>query len=152
MIPYPIKGADWKEHKQRCQPFDKEENLLVMTPSYTFGDLNYVSTISTVPSSFLHTTGPSPSGKLEANVRDGRNMVLKVQIPLAGNGGLLVYNKKQSFKCFLEYDKNRVAYERITTIVKEKGILGLKAFFAAELRSKDELAINVAECLPESRF
>ena len=152
MIHYPTKEADWKEHKKGCQPFNKEENLLVVTPSYTYGDCTYVSTISTVPSSFGHTKGPSPSGKLEANVRDGRNMVLKVQIPLAGNGGLLVYNKKQSFKCLLEYKENPVAYERIKMTVKEKGILGLKAFFAAELRSRDELAINVAECLPESRF
>jgi len=147
-----IKGADWKEHKKRCQPFDKEGNLLVVTPTYTFGDSKVVSTISTVPSSFGHTKGPSPSGNLEANVRDGRNMVLKIQIPLGGNGGLLIYNKKQSFKCVVEYDKNPVAYGRIKTMVKEKGILGLKAFFPAELRSKDELAINVAECLPESRF
>ena len=79
-------------------------------------------------------------------------MVIKIQVPLAGNGGLFVYNKKRSFECLVDYDKNLVAYERIRKMVKEKGILGQKAFFAAELRSKDELAINVAECLPESRF
>lgn len=146
-----IKEADWKEHKRSCQPFDKDENLLVVTPSYTYGDCTYVSTISIVPSSFGNTRGPNPSGALEANVRDGRNMVLKIQVPL-GSGGMLVYNKKRSFECFLDYDKNPVAYRRIKKIVNEKGILGMKAYFAAELRSKDELAINVAECLPETRF
>jgi len=146
-----IKGADWKEHKRSCQPFDKDENLLVVTPSYTYGDCKYVSTISIVPSSFGNTKGPNPSGGLEANVRDGRNMVLKIQVPL-GVGGMLVYNKKRSFECLLDYDKNPVAYTRIKKIVNEKGILGMKAYFAAELRSKDELAINVAECLPETRF
>ena len=88
----------------------------------------------------------------EANVRDGRNMVLKIQVPIGGDCGMLVYNKKGSFKCTLEFDKNPVAYARIKNVISEKGILGLKAYFAAELRSKDELAINIAECLPESRF
>jgi len=79
-------------------------------------------------------------------------MILKIQVPFTGDGRMLVYNKKRSFECFLEYDENPVAYKRIKKIVNEKGILGLKAYFAAELRSKDELAINIAECLPESRF
>jgi hypothetical protein len=151
MTTHSIKGADWKEHKKSCQPFDKEENLLVVTPSYRHGDCNFVSTISTVPSTFGNTRGPAPSGRFEANVRDGRNMVLKIQVPV-GDGGLLVYNKKRNFECLLNYDENPAAYTRIKKIVREKGILGMKAYFAAELRSKDELAINVAECLPESRF
>lgn len=78
-------------------------------------------------------------------------MVLKIQVPL-GSGGMLVYNKKRTFECILSHDKNPAAYTRIKKIINEKGILGLKGYFAAELRSKDELAINVAECLPESRF
>lgn len=146
------KGADWKEHKKSCQPFDKDDNLLVVTPTYTHGISNYtVSTISVVPSSFGSTRGPNPSGRFEANVRDGRNMILKIQVPL-GSGGMLVYNKKRTFECILGHDKNPAAYMRIKKIINEKGILGLKGYFAAELRSKDELAINVAECLPESRF
>ena len=149
---HPIKEVDWKEHKKNCQPFDKEDNLLIVTPSYTTGDNVRVSTISTVPSSFGRVREPGPSGILEANVRDGRNMVLKIQVPMQGDGGMFVYNKKRSFECYLEYDKNPVAYARIKVMVGEKGIGGLKAYFAAELRSKDELAINVAECLPESRF
>ena len=123
-----------------------------MKPGYTLRDSSVVSTISTVPSSWLVSRGPNPSGKFEANVRDGRNMVIKIQLPLGGNGGMLVYNKKRNFECVLDYEKNPAAYTRIKKIISGKGILGLKAYFAAELRSKDELAINVAECLPESRF
>ena len=78
-------------------------------------------------------------------------MVLKIQVPL-GSGGLFLYNKKRTFECILSHDKNPAAFTRIKKIINEKGILGLKGYFAAELRSKDELAINVAECLPESRF
>jgi hypothetical protein len=121
-------------------------------PGYTLRDSSVVSTISTVPSSWGIARKPNPSGKFEANVRDGRNMVIKIQVPLGGNGGMLVYNKKRNFECMLDYEKNPAAYTRIKKIISEKGILGLKAYFAAELRSKDELAINVAECLPESRF
>lgn len=146
------KGADWKEHKKSCQPFEKEDNLLVVTPSYTVGGFSHVSSVSIVPSSFGNTRGSNHSGRLEANVRDGRNMVLKIQASMQGNHGMLVYNKKRTFECMLEYDKNPDAYARIKKIINEKGILGLKAYFAAELRSKDELAINVADCLPESRF
>ena len=147
-----IKEVDWKEHKQSCQPFDREDNLLIVTPSYTFDNNRHVSSISTVPSTFGNTRRPGPSGILEANVRDGRNMVIKIQVPLAGNAGMLVYNKKRSFECFLEYGKNPAAYAKIKRMVNERGIQGLKAYFAAELRSKNELAINIAECLPESRF
>ena len=146
------KEADWKEHKKSCQPFDKEDNLLVVIPSYTFNNSAITSTISTVPSTFGNWSGLTPSGMFEANVRDGRNMVLKIQVPKGGDGDMLVNNKKGNFKCILEYDKNPAAYARIKKVINEKGILGLKAYFAAELRSKDELAINVAECLPESRF
>lgn len=123
-----------------------------MKPGYTFGDSKVVSTISIAPSSWGVARGPNPSGKLEANVRDGRNMIIKIQLPMQGNGGMLVYNKKRNFECMLDYEKNPAAYTRIKKMISEKGILGLKAFFAAELRSKDELAINVGECLPESRF
>ena len=111
-----------------------------------------MSFVSIVPSSFGNTKGSSSSGRLEAKVRDGRNMVLKVQVPMHANGGMLVYNKKRTFECILDYDKNPDAYMRIKKMIKEKGILGMKAYFAAELKSKDELAINVAECLPEARF
>ena len=89
----------------------------------------------------------------KAKVRNGRNMVLRIwEIPVTGNGGMIVCNKKRSFECLLEYGKNPVAYARIKKVINEKGIGGMRAYFAAELRSKDELAINIVECLPESRF
>ena len=151
--PHRIKETDWKVHKKSCQPFDKEGNLLVVTPSYSFGEVgDRVSTLLMIPIASEKKRGPILTNeRFETNVPDGRNMVLKIQLPLA-EGGMLVYNKKRSFECFLDFDKNPAAYTRIEKIIKEKGILGLKAYFAAELRSKDELAINIAECLPESRF
>ena len=153
MISHSIKGADWKEHKKRCQPFDKDENLLIVTPSFEFGDSSgRVSTLLMIPIASANKRGPTLiNERFEKNVPDGRNMVVKIQVPL-GEGGLLVYNKRRNFECFVDYDKNPTAYTRIKKIIVEKGIHGLKAYFAAELRSKDELAINVAVCLPESRF
>ena len=143
-----IKEVDWKEHKKSCQPFDKEDNLLIVTPSYTYGAFP----TSTVPSTLGDFSGLTHSGKLKANVRDGRNMVLRILASVDGNPRMTICNKKRSFECFLEYDKDPVAYERIKKMLNEKGIGGLMGYFAAELRSKDELAINIAECLPESRF
>jgi len=124
-----------------------------VTPSYTFGDFgDRVASLLMIPIASANKKGPAIiNGGFETNVPDGRNMILKVQIP-RGEGGMLVYNKKRNFECFLDRDKNPAAYTRIEKIVSEKGIHGLKAYFAAELRSKDQLAINVAECLPESRF
>jgi len=78
-------------------------------------------------------------------------MVLEIQVP-PGNDMMPMCNKKRNFECFLVYNKNPVAYARIKKMVSERGIHGVKAYFAAEFRSRDELAINVAECLPESRF
>lgn len=147
-----MKASDWKTHKKNCQPFNKEDNLLIVKPRYTMGNFGSVSTISIVPSSWGVYKKQNPSGKLEANVRDGRNMVIKIQLPLGGSGSMLVYNKKRSFECILDPGENPTAYSRIKEMINGKGILGLKAYFAAELRSKDELAINVAECLPEARF
>ena len=122
-----------------------------MTPSYTLGDSSIVSTISVVPSSFGDIRGLKR--QFEAKVHDGKNMVLKIQIPLDGNNrDLFLYNKKRTFECTLKYNTDPAAYTRIKKIINEKGILGLKGYFFAELRSKNELAINVAECLPESRF
>ena len=153
MTSHQIKETDWKEHKKSCQPFEKEGNLLVVTPSYSLGDFgDKVASLLLIPIASENKRGPSLiHERFETNVPDGRNMVLKIQLPL-GEGGMLVYNKKRSFECFLDCDKNPAAYTRIKRIINEKGILGLKAYFAAELRSKNELAINVAECLPESRF
>lgn len=124
-----------------------------MTPSYSFGDFgDRVSALLMIPIASEKKQGPTLiNERFETNVPDGRNLVLKIQLPL-GEGGMLVYNKKRSFECFLDRDKNPAAYARIKKIISEKGILGLKAYFVAELRSKDQLAINVAECLPESRF
>lgn len=145
-------AADWGEHKTNCQPFDKEENLIIVKPEYTFGNFSHFSSVSLIPSSFGHTVSSNPSGTLEANVRDGKNMVIKVQIPCGSVGGILIYNKKRNFECVLTRNENPTAYGRIQELVKAKGILGLKAYFQAELRSKYELAINVGEYLPESRF
>ena len=123
----------------------------MVMPAYRLGGCDYLSAISTAPSFFRNTGGPTPGGKSELNVRRGRNMILEIQVP-PSNDMMPMCNRKQNFECFLVYNKNPVAYARIKKIVNERGIHGVKAYFAAELRSRDELAINVAECLPESRF
>ena len=147
-----IEGSDWKAHKKDCQPFNKEENLIVVTPSYAFGDPNRVSSLLMVPHSPRDVGGPALiKQRFETNVPDGRHMVLKIQVCL-NDVGMLVYDKKRTFECFLDYDKNPTVYTRLEKIIREKGILGLKAYFAAELKSRDELVVSVAECLPESRF
>jgi len=111
-----------------------------------------VSNLLMVPYSSKDVRGPALiKQNFKTNVPDGGNMVLKIQVSL-NDTGMLVYNKKRTFECFLDCDKDQVAYTKLEKIINEKGILGVKAYFAAELRSKDQLAINIAECLSESRF
>ena len=97
--------------------------------------------------------GPSLlPGAFGSSVHDGKNMIVKIQIPLGGSEDLLVYNEKRTFKCVVGRGNNPVGYERIETIIKEKGVHGAKGYFAAELKSKDALTVKVVELSDEHRF
>lgn len=69
-----------------------------------------------------------------------------------GSGGLLVYNKKKDFMCTISRNGNTTAYDEVVRTVRSKGVGGVKAYFAAELRSRDELVVKVSEPLAEQPF
>lgn len=69
-----------------------------------------------------------------------------------GFGGLLVYNRKKDFVCTILRNGNASAYDEIVRMVRSKGVGGVKAYFAAELRSRDELVVKISEPLAEQPF
>ena len=88
-------------------------------------------------------------------------MIVKVQVPMdafassassIGIGGLLIYNKKKDFMCTVSRNGNANAYDDVIRTVRSKGVGGVKAYFAAELRSPDELVVKISEPLAEQPF
>jgi len=90
-------------------------------------------------------------------------MIIKVQVPYSlsdappppvylQTGDLLVYNKKRDFVCSVQRANNPDAYLRISQVVRDKGVGGAKAYFPAELKSKEELLIKVGDVLAEQAF
>ena len=88
-------------------------------------------------------------------------MIIKVQVPFdisrgmsvdSSHGNLLIYSKNRNFVCGVRRSDGPTAYDRISNIVRTKGVGGAKAYFAAELKSKDELLVKVSEVLAEQPF
>lgn len=136
---------DWRIHKSACTPFD-QENVVVLRPSY----LDMGPWLESLTVSF---NGPSLlPGEFGSSVHDGKNMIVKIQLPVEGSKDLLVYNEKRTFKCVVSRGSNPVGYDRIESTVKKKGVHGLKGYFVAELKSKDALAVKVVGLSDEHRF
>ena len=91
---------------------------------------------------------------------EDKSVVIKVQVPIdllamkatKRGGDMRVYTKKRDLVCSIRRAENPAAYDRIFDVIAAKGVGGLKAYFAAELKSKDELIIKVSEVLAEQPF
>jgi hypothetical protein len=102
-----------------------------------------------------------------AQKKHAENMIIKVQLPVAmdsfGNrtpssmGNMLVYNRKRTFTAVIASPGNEQAYGMLQAIIREKGVksseqgLGLKAYFQADLESREKLVIRM-EVLAEQPF
>ncbi|KZT67860.1 hypothetical protein DAEQUDRAFT_672474 [Daedalea quercina L-15889] len=154
--------ADWREHKQACTPFDTVTSVTIR-PSYNSRSM-LMSSSDLKRQAFGIPTNPQPRthnrGAHAPHVRPGqpKAMVIKAQVPYTGSaptmrsGPMVVYDKKRELVCVLEASGNEDAYMRIATTVWTKGVGGAKAYFPAELKSKDELVIKVGEVLAEQPF
>jgi hypothetical protein len=54
--------------------------------------------------------------------------------------------------CTISRSGNTTAYDEVVRAVRSRGVGGVKAYFAAELRSRDELVVKVFEPLAEQPF
>ena len=64
----------------------------------------------------------------------------------------MVQNKKRDFVCHVRRQDGTTAYDRIAKVVREQGVGGAKAYFAAELDGRDRLVVKVGEVLAEQPF
>lgn len=80
-------------------------------------------------------------------------MVIKVQVPFDNSKiPLLLYNKSRDFTCTISCENGAEQYEQVAQVVRAKGVGGAKAYFAAELKRKDELVIKIGEVVAEQPF
>ena len=107
----------------------------------------------------------SSGSKAPSKHKYPKQAVIKVQLPFAGpnaspklqaemeqSGSCLVYTKKRDFVCQFRSIDNRNAWNSLVKVIKSKGVGGLKAYFAADIRSEYEIIVKVSEVLAEQSF
>lgn len=62
---------------------------------------------------------------------------------------MLVYNKTREFTCWIYPHGQSQTYAHIEAVIREKGILGMKGYFTAELEAEDCLRIKTGYVLAE---
>jgi hypothetical protein len=107
-------------------------------------------------------TEPTPDRHFRAarapKSSEPKRLIIKVQPPYTGPGGptstgpLLIYTKKRDFVCQIIRTDNPTGYDRISQVVRNQGVGGAKAYFAAELKSANELVVKVSEVLAVQPF
>jgi hypothetical protein len=151
-------GSDWKNHKQSCKRFSAS-NTVTVKPDY--GDGLMVCLIPTQsiaravsgfpPSTISKMVQPRPSQ--EPTTEYPKKKIIKVQLPtMPPQTPIMVYDAKCELLCHILRDDAPAAFDRLSEFIRSKGTFGLKAYLAAELRSKDELVIKIDEALAEQPF
>ncbi|KAI0667951.1 hypothetical protein C8Q78DRAFT_1081820 [Trametes maxima] len=157
----------WPIHKKGCVPFSTESTV-TLKPVYDDG-ITSLSSSSEIARYFLlgqpmaQQTPRSSRGVAIPRIPKGqtKTMIIKVQVPFdyktgAGEEGatddLLVYDKKRSFVCRVRMVDNPDGYQRISEVVRTKGVMGAKAYFPAEMKSPDEFVVKISEVLAEQAF
>ncbi|KAF8814880.1 ankyrin [Phlegmacium glaucopus] len=158
-------GKAWPEHKTTCQPFSTL-NTLTFKPSYEYSDSYSLVPTKELTNAFFGINTPTP----ETHHRTAhtpkhidsksKNLVIKMQVPYnmitnkpaPGAGPFLVYTKKRDFVCRIYRNDGPEAYDQISQLILQKGVGGSKAYFAAELKSRDELVVKISEVLAEQPF
>ncbi|KZV91567.1 hypothetical protein EXIGLDRAFT_676002 [Exidia glandulosa HHB12029] len=150
----------WKTHKTACVSFSGPATVTIK-PTYHSDDL-YASLHSTwTAASLARGEMGDKSSKTNRKAKPAskmkfaypKPMILKIQAPVGASmttGSMLVYDKRRDFIANLEPSGGRDAYVALRKIIAEKGVAaGLKAYFAAELVSKDELVVKTEVLSPQ---
>ncbi|KAI0041539.1 hypothetical protein FA95DRAFT_1501350, partial [Auriscalpium vulgare] len=147
--------SHWRTHKPSCHAFSAD-NTVTLTPIY----LKNASLLPTASMTRVLTghqsTAPSAREMLGSNQLGAypKSVVVKIQVPM-GNAPFLIYTKRRDFVCHTARQANPAAYDRVAELVKAKGAGGMggwKGYFAAELKSADELVVKVSELLADQPF
>ncbi|KIY44244.1 hypothetical protein FISHEDRAFT_67841 [Fistulina hepatica ATCC 64428] len=165
--------ADWPRHKPLCKSFAAPGGTVTVRPYYREGHA-FVQPMATLARQFFaipqeatpethhrHAHTPRAFQQDGAGASASKSIVVKVQVPfnlmtggpaVGSTADLMVYTKKRDLVCSVRRQDDPAAYARITQVIHKYGVGGAKAYFAAELRSKDELVIKVSEVLAEQPF
>ncbi|KAK7028322.1 hypothetical protein R3P38DRAFT_2935379 [Favolaschia claudopus] len=152
----------WPSHKKNCHPFS-DSNTVTLKPYYraigntipTAEWTRQAMGFPTKSSSWSSTQTRSAHTPKNLDRGEGKTLVIKVQVPYTGDpniiskGDLMVYTKKRDFACSIRRSDAPADYDRISHVVRTKGVGGAKAYFAAELESKDTLLVKVSDVLAE---
>ncbi|KAG6811466.1 hypothetical protein H0H93_014407 [Arthromyces matolae] len=163
----------WPTHKRTCQPFSSS-NTVTLKPFYggygPGGLVENLMPMSELRNKFFGINQPTPDAHhrhaaVPKNLdSDSKNIIIKAQLPYGGGfgkfdfsptanaGDILVYTKKRDLVCRIRRNDGSEGYDRLAKMIAEKGVGGAKAYFAAELRSKEELVVKVGEVLAEQPF
>ncbi|KAL4078090.1 hypothetical protein J3A83DRAFT_4356774 [Scleroderma citrinum] len=149
--------SHWKTHKRSCRPFSAATTV-TLKPMY---NQNFTSTFSIADMTREAFSLSKPNSPCAI---ENKNMIIKIQVPINpysevraayGIGGLLIYNKKRDFMCTINREGNAEAYDAVVQTVRTRGVSGMgeaKAYFAAELKNRDELIVKISEPLAEQPF
>lgn len=145
----------WPTHRPDCRAFSPSTTV-TLKPQYYDNTAAY-STADFVRGLFGLSSGAKSAERPGTQVPSSgnRRMIVKIQVPVSSTTGLLIYNRQRDFTCITHRNTGPEAYDTVTQIVRSKGVGGTnghKAYFAAELRGRDELVVKVSEVLAEQPF
>ncbi|KDQ23578.1 hypothetical protein PLEOSDRAFT_1048834, partial [Pleurotus ostreatus PC15] len=149
---------DWDSHKRICIPFSPS-NTVAVKPFYNSRHMTVHSTTTKTRQIFGLPTGPQNPKQLRASHvpklskgGEGKDMIIKIQISLArDHADMLVYDKKREFVCAVRREDGEDVYDRMLAVIKTQGVGG-KAYFAATLKSEEELIVKIGDVLAEQPF
>ncbi|KAK7028323.1 hypothetical protein R3P38DRAFT_2935392 [Favolaschia claudopus] len=152
----------WPSHKKNCHPFS-DSNTVTLKPYYEAWEMTF-PTAETTRKAMGYPTNASSFSEVQTRAAhtpknldrgEHKSLVIKVQVPYTGDPSivsttpLMVYTKKRDFACAIRRSDAPAEYDRISHVVRTEGVGGAKAYFAAELESKDKLLVKVSEVLAE---
>ena len=76
-----------------------------------------------------------------------RTLVEEKPPELRGQSAVIIHDKTKRFSCTILPEGQQEVHARLEGVIREKGLMGLKAFFMAELESEDNLKIKIGDML-----
>ncbi len=153
-------GAHWQTHKRSCQPFTPDNTVTLRT--FYDSKIQIFSTSELVRSTLGLRTDQTPPGTLPGGQSrlnahppsQPKSLIIKIQGPRVEGSSqpLLIYNKKKDLVCMVLEEGNEVGYRKVCEVIRSRGVGGLKAYFVADLKTKDELVVKISEVLAEQPF
>jgi hypothetical protein len=143
-----------------CVPFDSEDATVTLKISRSQSSTIIPTAairreLSGIPDGeeMRRSEGSSSKGKKKAKAKEldpsnviGKTVIVKVQLPMGGLNGMMVYNRTKDLSCQISPDGQAMEYARLEKKIREGGWMGMKGYFMAEV-GDDTLKIKVKEIL-----